>query len=228
MLFIATPSDVVAQLPPPLNLSVPSTDTDGRITVSWDEVPGATYYRLQRRLEGGSWSPRADSAQTTREDSGLTYGMWDYRAQACDRTTCGTWSNPISVFITVVSPPPDKPSPDERSPDKPSGVIGKVYPPQDDEEIAKAWSAFRSALDAGDVSSAMLHVMPSKRSRFEPAFLALGPGVKSLSANWSDPKEVKIYDHFAEYLLVETIDGVERLHFIMFQKDGETWKLAEF
>ena len=74
----------------------------------------------------------------------------------------------------------------------------------------------------------MLHVLPSKHSKYEPAFSALGPSVKSLSANWSDIKEVKIYDIFAEYTLVETIDGVERLHIIMFQKDGDIWKLAEF
>lgn len=61
-----------------------TTDTDS-VTISWTAVSGATYYNIQRRNNGGSWSTTASSVTgTSKALSSFTEGNWDFRIQACN------------------------------------------------------------------------------------------------------------------------------------------------
>lgn len=106
---------------------------------------------------------------------------------------------------------------------------GMFQIPDDDQtSVMVAWNTFRFALDDGDVQSALLQINPRARSKYEPALLALGPNVRAVSGNWSGIKEISTSGNFAEYTVFETIDGVQRMHIITFQKQGESWMLLEF
>ena len=50
----------------------------------------------------------------------------------------------------------------------------------------------------------------------------------SWAAAWSAIKEIRTTDEFAEYTVFETVEGTQRMHIIMFNKDGDSWKQAEF
>jgi len=64
----------------------PTTSTDtNNVTVSWSTVTNATYYDIQKRLNGGSWTTASTGATgTSKSISGLTDGSWDFRIRACN------------------------------------------------------------------------------------------------------------------------------------------------
>jgi RHS repeat-associated protein len=92
-------------LPPgvPGGFTAPASDTNGSYTVSWNSVSTATSYTLQRRLNGGSWSTIQNSSATSRSESSLSDGDYDYHVRACNSSGCSSYSSVRSV--TVLHPP---------------------------------------------------------------------------------------------------------------------------
>ena len=60
--------------PLPVNPTLTATAGDGKVTLTWEAVPGATRYRLFYRLAGGTWSSTADLTVTSYVSIGLLNG----------------------------------------------------------------------------------------------------------------------------------------------------------
>lgn len=147
-------ADVTVKVPPstPAVPSISSTTSTGSVTVSWSKPSGTvSFYRLQRRLNSGSWNPVWDVdindpdgaatdqfTTTSHADQNLTDGSWDYRVQACnDVWSCSSYSS-ASAKVKVRVPPgtPAKPTPETLSSTTgaysvswgaPSGTVTKYY-----------------------------------------------------------------------------------------------------
>ncbi|MGH1469870.1 MAG: RHS repeat-associated core domain-containing protein [Cellvibrionaceae bacterium] len=86
----------------PSSISVPSSDADGAYNVSWGASSGATKYTLQRKVSGGSWSTVQDSAVTSRAETGLVRGTYQYQVRACGALSCSSWSATKSIQVIHV------------------------------------------------------------------------------------------------------------------------------
>ena len=88
--------------------TVSSTTSTGSVSVSWSKPSGTvSFYRIQKRLNSGSWSWADSSHSTTSLSvSGLTEGSWDFRVQACNGYSwaCSSYSTD-SANVTVHIPP---------------------------------------------------------------------------------------------------------------------------
>ncbi|MGS2724925.1 RHS repeat-associated core domain-containing protein [Porticoccus sp. GXU_MW_L64] len=95
--------------PPPVPgaLTVPSGDSDGSYTVSWGSSSGATSYSLQRRLNGGSWVTLQNNSATSRSESGLSNGTYEYRVNASNNSGSSAFT---SIKKTDVAITPGIPS----------------------------------------------------------------------------------------------------------------------
>lgn len=82
--------------------------TDGRYTVDWSSVSGATSYRLYRSIDGGSWtyyrttSSSAYSENTDPEVHGDH--RYRYRVKACIDDGCSGYA--YTSWVYVEEPPP--------------------------------------------------------------------------------------------------------------------------
>ena len=90
------------------SMSVPGSSSNGAYSVSWSAVATATSYNLQEQINGGGWSTVQSGSATSWSTSGRGNGTYGYRAQACNSSGCGPWSNAGSV--TVLLPPGSAPS----------------------------------------------------------------------------------------------------------------------
>lgn len=83
--FSNTDSTIVAKKPgTPSSLTVPGTDYDGNVTISWGTASGTVdKYQLQQQTNGGSWST---VYQGTAKSKALTLGTGSYkfRVRACN------------------------------------------------------------------------------------------------------------------------------------------------
>ena len=82
---------------PPRNLKARARSSSA-IGLSWEEVPGAAGYRLQRKQgPGGSWgSDMEPDGETSHEDGGLSAGVeYCYRVKAVGVTTDPVWSGVV-------------------------------------------------------------------------------------------------------------------------------------
>lgn len=76
--------------------------SNGSLTLSWGATSHATYYNVQKRLNGGSWSSQASNLTTTSLIiTGLSDGTWDYRIQACNTYSwaCSGWGSDSSDVV---------------------------------------------------------------------------------------------------------------------------------
>lgn len=113
----------------------PTTTTDtGSVTVSWTSVSSATYYVIQRRVNGGSWSTASSNATgSSKSLSGFTDGSWDFRIKACNGYSwaCSSYSTDGSSVTWRAKPvtpaTPSRPSTSTGSAaiswTKPSGTV---------------------------------------------------------------------------------------------------------
>jgi len=208
----------------PIGLDGPAwVKTVQHYSLTWNASTDATAYELEERLDSSIFEPDPNIGVWRQIYSGAETSVqiyakkiestYSYRVRACNADPiCGDWSPIVSVVVFLWRPPPSPPPP----------------PPPDEDQIAVTWNAFRSALDNGDVASAIEQVSPSARGKYEPALLALGSNVQFASGNWSEIKEIQTTGTLAEYTIFQTINGVQRMHIITFQKVGSDWKLLEF
>ena len=102
----ATPDPKSTIIPVPENLSSDETSSrDGAYILSWDEVSGASTYKLREgetELELSS----DDIQNRTHSVSGKETGSYDYQVQACDASgVCSEWSGALTVNVFTSDPP---------------------------------------------------------------------------------------------------------------------------
>jgi YD repeat-containing protein len=94
--------------PPPKGkptISAP-VGSDGNYTVTWSSVLKATGYNLQEQTNGGSWTTVLTGPQRSWIAGGKSPGNYGYRAQACNATGCGFWSDIHTLTVAAPPPPP--------------------------------------------------------------------------------------------------------------------------
>lgn len=91
-------------------LSVPSSSSTGGYTVSWNSITGATFYILQEQVNGGAWGNVQSSSAISWAPTSKANNTYGYRAQACNATGCGPWSNVGSIVVSVPMAPTGTPS----------------------------------------------------------------------------------------------------------------------
>src|SRR3546814_10829521 len=67
-------------------LFVPTGSSTGNYTISWSTVSGATRYRLDEKVETGSWSQILEGSATDLEFYARAPGSYSYRVRACGTT----------------------------------------------------------------------------------------------------------------------------------------------
>src|SRR3546814_15589553 len=76
-----------------LILFVPTGSSNGNYTVSWSTVSGATRYRLDEKVETGSWSQILEGSATDLEFYARAPGSYSYRVRACGTTDVNSCSS---------------------------------------------------------------------------------------------------------------------------------------
>ena len=97
---------VVVKVPNiPTTPTGPSSDNNGVYTISWSSVTGAATFRLEEKLNSGSWDEihNATYTITSKARSGLGNGTWYYRLRACSAVGCSGYSGTKSV-INAITP----------------------------------------------------------------------------------------------------------------------------
>src|SRR5690606_24113570 len=74
-------------------------------TISWGSSTGATSYRLDERVDGGTWTEIHNGSATSKAVSSKTPGTWDYRVRACSATGCSGYSGIKSVSVATPGTP---------------------------------------------------------------------------------------------------------------------------
>lgn len=91
-------------------INVPSSNTNGAYTVSWNSITGATFYVLQEKVGGGGWSNVQSSSAISWSPTGKTSNTYNYQVKACNSTGCSPWSATGSIVVAIPSPPTTAPS----------------------------------------------------------------------------------------------------------------------
>lgn len=88
------------------SLTAPSTKTSGSYTVSWTAASAATSYRLEERVNSGSWSQIYSGSSRSKAISGKGTATYSYRVRACNADGCGVYSTAKSVSVTRIPATP--------------------------------------------------------------------------------------------------------------------------
>ncbi|MDW4812902.1 fibronectin type III domain-containing protein, partial [Shewanella fidelis] len=92
----------------PRSVTVPTSDIDGRYSIGWTAVSGATGYLISERKNGGSWTTLSSSLTgTSFTRSGLGNGAYQYKVKA--KNLAGWGAERVSGSVTVLLPPPIPP-----------------------------------------------------------------------------------------------------------------------
>lgn len=100
-------SGVTLAAPPPTTVpvvSAPSSSTNGSYTVSWTSTSGASTYRLEERLNSGTWTVIQSTSATSNAFSGKAAGSYNYRVAPCTPVACGGYSAVAAVSVTESIP----------------------------------------------------------------------------------------------------------------------------
>ncbi len=87
----------------PSSIIAPSENTNGSYTVSWSNMPTATYYRLRERKNGGDWVTLSYPNGVSQFISGKSNGDYEYSVKACNSSGCSDYS--YSPKTIVLLPP---------------------------------------------------------------------------------------------------------------------------
>ena len=94
--------DGVTVKPSAPTLTVPPANSDGRYTVSWTSVSGATVYKLQEKSGSGRFGDVYSGSSRSTIIMGKTDGTYSYQVRACAGTdNCGDWSSAASVEVSI-------------------------------------------------------------------------------------------------------------------------------
>lgn len=96
---------VAVSRPPatPSAITGPSSDIDGSFAIAWGSVSNATSYKLERKLNAGTWSPVQNTSATSRSENGLADGTYTYRVSACNAAGCSATT--ATKNVAVLHPP---------------------------------------------------------------------------------------------------------------------------
>ncbi|UCD54652.1 MAG: HEAT repeat domain-containing protein, partial [Candidatus Omnitrophota bacterium] len=87
------------------NFSIPATDTDGVLELTWDEIEGAMYYELQENTENDFTNPFAtyypDGVSLTVENRASGTYYYRIRSWMPNETEPPAWSEVISVEVKI-------------------------------------------------------------------------------------------------------------------------------
>ena len=94
----------------PANLTVPSTNYTGTVTISWGaSTPIVTGYTLQQKLGSGNWATVYSGTGTSTTLSGLGNGTYTYQVQACNTSgggsACSAWATANALVVTLPPSP---------------------------------------------------------------------------------------------------------------------------
>ena len=87
-------------------LTAPASNNLGEFSVEWASVATAASYRLEERLNSGSWVQVQAAEDTWRLVSDKTSGTYRYRVRACNDAGCGPYSTTRSTAVTLSTIPP--------------------------------------------------------------------------------------------------------------------------
>ena len=90
----------------PASISVPTSSSNGSVTVSWASSSLATSYTLQQQLNGGSWTQAYSGSATSKALSGLGDGSYKYRVQACNGNGCSGWRTSGTLTVAWIPATP--------------------------------------------------------------------------------------------------------------------------
>jgi len=85
-------------------LSLPTTDSDGSYTVSWNSVSGAATYQLQQKVGTGSWSTVQSTSARSKSYSGQSANTYRYRVRSCNPNGCSAFSSEKQIAIPPRTP----------------------------------------------------------------------------------------------------------------------------
>src|SRR5690606_19904676 len=91
------------------NLLIHSATSTGDYIVSWNTISGATRYRLEEKVNSGSWVEIShdDGDDVDHEFYSQPNATYSYRVRACSTSsvsTCGSYSQTKSITVTVAVP----------------------------------------------------------------------------------------------------------------------------
>lgn len=137
---------------PTLGSIDPLIDTDGDITLNWNDVDGATYYNIYRSKDGGTFGRIASDiiiTESTYLDEDLNDGEYCYKIKAGNNVGISDFSieKCVTVEITVEPTPPDAPVLDKLTEDDYSVDINNVVTVQfnwDEPKGAVKYNLYRS------------------------------------------------------------------------------------
>jgi hypothetical protein len=96
-----------------------------------------------------------------------------------------------------------------------------------DQRLRAMWAAMNDALVAGDKERALAHLSPHARVKYGPVFDQLLPDMPAIVASYSPLQRAALRPEFGEYAINRTLEGVNRIFFIYFERDGHgVWHLS--
>ena len=88
----STTFTVLLPPPAPSSISVPTSDYDGRFTVSWGAVSTATRYVLLEKVAGGRWATlNSNLTGTSYQRTSRGSASYQYAIKACNSAGCSTY-----------------------------------------------------------------------------------------------------------------------------------------
>ena len=94
---ISPPNQGYAVLPRPVLNTINNTDSDGDFVVDWNPVEKAGTYRLEERLNNGSWSGIHVKTGSSYERHDRWDGEWCYRVRANGESVANRWTAPGAI-----------------------------------------------------------------------------------------------------------------------------------
>ncbi|TQV87009.1 fibronectin type III domain-containing protein [Aliikangiella coralliicola] len=89
---------------PAISQPTVTSTNDSQFQVAWNSVTEATYYTLQQRSSGGSWSTLAASQTTTNFNvTASESGVYEYRVKGCNEFSwaCSSYSGLKSIVVSL-------------------------------------------------------------------------------------------------------------------------------